>query len=296
MFILPILAALGASFGWATGIVLAQWPARQLGAFEFTRIQLIACSAILAAGVSGFGLWQTVRWEFWLSFTASIGIGIVLGNLAMIECLRRGGPRRTELLLSLKAPLVGVMAYLWLNETPSTTDLLGAGITLSGVGVAVFFGSDERSESDVATGTLAMIAMLGVAATSFQGFGFLVMKPAMLAGTDPIAASAIRLLGAAFLISVVALWPAKAFKPQAVVTPYLLGRTILPGFIGYGVSSTLLLYAFATFDAGIAAVLGSLSPVLVLPILWLKEGILPRPQAILGAAMTVMGTSVIVLL
>ena len=62
MFILPVLAALGASFGWATGIVLAQWPARQLGAFEFTRIQLIACSAILAAGVSGFDLWQTVRW------------------------------------------------------------------------------------------------------------------------------------------------------------------------------------------------------------------------------------------
>lgn len=296
MLILPVLAAIGASTGWATGIVLAQWPARQLGAFEFTRIQLIACSAILAAGVSGFGLWQTVRWEFWPSFTASIGIGIVLGNLAMIECLRRGGPRRTELLLSLKAPLVGVMAYLWLNETPSANDLLGAGIALSGVAIAVFFGSDERSESDVATGTLATIIMLGVAATAFQGFGFLVMKPAMLAGTDPLAASAIRLLGAAFLISIVALWPARAFKPQASVTPYLLGRTILPGFIGYGVSSTLLLYAFATFDAGIAAVLGSLSPVLVLPILWLKEGILPRPQAILGAAMTVMGTSVIVFL
>lgn len=296
MFILPVLAALGASFGWAAGIVLAQWPARQLGAFEFTRIQLIACSAILAAGVSGLGLWQTVRWEFWPSFAASIGIGIVLGNLAMIECLRRGGPRRTELLLSLKAPLVGVMAYLWLNETPSATDLLGAGITLSGVGVAVFFGSDERSESDVATGTLAIIVMLGIAATSFQGFGFLVMKPAMLVGTDPIAASAIRLLGAAFLISVVALWPVKAFKSQTVVTPYLLGRTILPGFIGYGVSSTLLLYAFSTFDAGIAAALGSLSPVLVLPILWLKEGILPRPQAILGAVMAVIGTSVIVLL
>jgi drug/metabolite transporter (DMT)-like permease len=64
MLILPVLAALGASLGWATGIVLAQWPARQLGAFEFTRIQLIACSAILAAGVSSFDLWQTVRWEF----------------------------------------------------------------------------------------------------------------------------------------------------------------------------------------------------------------------------------------
>lgn len=296
MLILPVLAALGASLGWAAGIVLAQWPARQLGAFEFTRIQLIACSAILAAGVTGLGLWQTVRWEYWPSFAASIGIGIVLGNLAMIECLRRGGPRRTELLLSLKAPLVGVMAYLWLNETPSANDLLGACITLSGIGLAVFFGSDERSESDVASGTIAMIIVLGVAATAFQGFGFLVMKPAMLAGTDPIAASTIRLLGAAFLISIVALWPIKAFKPQAAVTPHLLGRTILPGFIGYGVSSTLLLYAFATFDAGIAAVLGSLSPILVLPILWIKEGIPPRPPAILGAALTVLGTSVIVLL
>lgn len=295
MLILPVLAALGASLGWATGIVLAQSPARQLGSFEFTRIQLIACSAILAALCSGLDYWPSMRWEFWPSFAASICIGMVLGNLAMIECLRRGGPRRTELLLSLKAPLVGAMAYLWLNETPSGYDLLGAAITLSGVGLAVFFGSNEESESDVATGSMVILVLLGIAATAFQGFGFLIMKPAMLAGTEPLVVSAIRLLGAAFLISVITLWPSKAFKPQTTVTPYLLGRTILPGFIGYGVSSSLLLYAFATFDAGIAAVLGSLSPVLVLPILWLKEGNTPRPQAILGASMTVAGTAVIVM-
>ena len=104
MIILPILAALGASFGWAAGIVLAQQPAQQLGSFEFTRIQLIACSAILAAICSGLGYWQSVDWSHWPAFAASICIGIILGNLAMIECLRRGGPRRTELLLSLKAP------------------------------------------------------------------------------------------------------------------------------------------------------------------------------------------------
>ncbi len=38
MILLPILAALGASAGWASGVVLAHGPARQLGAFEFTRI------------------------------------------------------------------------------------------------------------------------------------------------------------------------------------------------------------------------------------------------------------------
>ena len=294
MLFFPILAAIGASCGWATGIVLAQKPARLLGAFEFTRIQLVACSAILAVICTSLGFWQSVDWSYWPSFAASTFIGIVLGNLTMIECLRRGGPRRTELLLSLKAPLVAAMAYLWLQETPSTMDLLGASIILSGVCLAVFYGSNGNSESDVMTGGMGIIVLLGIAATAFQGFGFLIMKPAMLAGTEPVAASAIRLLGAAFVISIVALWPANAFRGHSELTPRLLGRTILPGFIGYGVSSTLLLYAFANFDAGIATVLGSLSPVLVLPILWLKERVAPSAQAILGSVLAVLGTSVIV--
>lgn len=294
MLILPILAALTASFGWAAGIVLAERPAKHLGSFEFTRIQLIACSAIMLIMCTGLGYWPTVKWEYWPSFVASICFGLVLGNLAMIECLRRGGPRRTELLMSLKAPCVAVMAFLWLNEAPSKEDILGAVITLAGVALAVFFGGNERSASDVKTGSIMTVVLLGLTATACQGFGFLVMKPAMLAGTEPVAASAIRLLGAAFLISIIALWPSKLFKHHGDMTPNLLGRTILPGFIGYGLSSSLLLYAFANYDAGIAAVLGSLSPVLVLPILWFKEGLLPRPLTILGPAMAVIGTAVIV--
>lgn len=295
MLVLPAFAALAASWGWAAGIVLAQRPARMLGAFEFTRIQLIACAAILASLCSLLGYWPSVTWGHWPSFVLSILFGIILGNLAMIECLRRGGPRRTELLLSLKAPLVAAMAFLWLGETPSVTDLAGAGVALFGVGLAIFFGGNEGSESDELRGSLGSIILLGVAATAFQGFGFLVMKPAMLAGTEPLAASAIRLLGAAFAIAVLALWPAKVFRSQSKMTPALLGRTILPGFIGYGISSSLLLYAFAHTDAGIAAVLGSLSPVLVLPILWVKEGQAPRPLALAGALFAVLGSAIILL-
>lgn len=293
MIFLPMLAALGASVGWATGIVLAEKPAKQLGSFEFTRIQLIACSAILAILCLGLDLWPTITWNYWPSFAASVFFGILLGNLSMIECLRRGGPRRTELLLSLKAPLVGVMAFLWLRETPTQMDMLGAATTLAGVGLAILYGGNKHSKSDEMTGSLVAVVFLGIAATALQGFGFLIMKPAMLAGTDPLAASAIRLLGAAFLISLIALWPSKAFQRQNDLTPDLLGRTVLPGFIGYCVSSSLLLYAFANSDSGIAAVLGSLSPVLVLPILWLKEGIKPRLPALFGAVLAVVGTALI---
>ncbi|MEM1285787.1 MAG: DMT family transporter [Pseudomonadota bacterium] len=294
MHVLPVLAAVGASLGWATGIVLAYSPAKQLGAFEFTRIQLLACSAIIAALCSALGYWQSVTWSHWPAFAASTVIGILLGNLAMIECLRRGGPRRTELLLSMKAPIVAAMAYVWLHETLGVLDLMGAAITLFGICLAILFGNNTRSESDLSTGPVFVVVLLGIAASGFQGFGFLIVKPAMLAGTEPLAASAIRLLGAAFVISMIALWPLDIFQGRTKMSAGLLGQTILPGFIGYGISSSLLLYAFANFDAGMAAVLGSLSPVIVLPILWWKEGLVPRPQAVLGALLTIVGTAFIV--
>jgi drug/metabolite transporter (DMT)-like permease len=295
MVLLPVLAALAASGGWAAGSVLAKSPAQQLGTFEFTRIQLIACAAILATLCSALEAWPSVEWSHWPAFALSIIIGIVLGNLAMIECLRRGGPRRTELLLSLKAPLVMIMAFLWLGESPSHWDLLGALIAVAGVGLAVTFGGNTPARSERVTGSLFTVVVLGLFATAAQGFGFLVMKPALEAGTDPIAASAVRLLGAAFLISICALWPSPKFTSRAKVTPALLGRTILPGFIGYGVSSSLLLYAFANMDAGVAALLGSLSPIVILPILWISEGQRPNAMAVVGAGLAVSGVALLVL-
>jgi len=295
MFVLPVLAALGASTGWATGIVLAQAPARALGAFEFTRIQLIACAALTLAICTLLGYWPTVDWDYWPAYLVSICFGIVIGNLAMIECLRRGGPRRTELLLTLKGPVVAAIAYVWLGETLSFGNMLGGLLILAGICTAILAGGDARSESDRVSGGLTVVVLLGVLTTLCQGVGFLVMKPAMLAGLEPLAASAIRLAGAAFLVSVISLWPIGSLRPGNALTPALLGRTVLPGVIGYVISSSLLLYAFANFHSGIAAVLGSLSPVIVLPILWLKEGRAPRFPAFAGALMAVAGTAVLVL-
>ena len=295
MFILPAFAAIGASFGWACGIILAQSPARAIGAFEFTRIQLIACGAILSFLCAIFGYWQSVEWDYWQAFAFSIGLGIILGNLAMIECLRLGGPRRTELLLSFKAPLVALMAYLWMGETLSNTDLFGAAIALSGITLAILFGGGRRHVNDPVDGSIIIVVGLGLFAAACQGAGFLLIKPAMQAGTEPLAASAVRIVGASLLISLVGLWPAKSLRSKVEVTPYLLFRTIIPGFIGYGISSSLLLYAFAHFNAGIAAVLGSLSPVIVLPLIWFKNGTPPHAIAWLGASLSILGTAIMVL-
>ncbi len=72
-------------------------------------------------------------------------------------------------------------------------------------------------------------------------------------------------------------------------------RAILPGIIGYVLASSALLYAFARMDAGVAAVLGSLAPVLVIPIQAVRDWRLPKVQAVFGAVVAMFGAGIIVL-
>ena len=61
------------------------------------------------------------------------------------------------------------------------------------------------------------------------------------------------------------------------------------------VGMTLVLVALKNGDVGTVAILSSVSPVLLLPLLWLRLGRPPAPAAWLGAGLTVVGTGLILL-
>ncbi|MDF1794033.1 MAG: DMT family transporter [Thalassobaculaceae bacterium] len=187
-----------------------------------------------------------------------------------------------------------MIGFLWSGETLRPAHLLGGALAVSGVAVTILSGRKAGTTEDLAPGELAVVAALGFAAAAFQGYGFLVLKPALQAGMEPLAAAAVRLLGAALAVSLMGLWPAPGLRSLAPPSVGLLLRVILPGIIGYGGSSSLLLYAFAHLSAGVAAVLGSLTPILILPILWFRDGVPPRPAAVAGAGLVVVGTALVV--
>ncbi|KZL20634.1 EamA-like transporter family protein [Pseudovibrio axinellae] len=295
MVVLAVSSAVVASFGWACGSMMAHTPVRTVGVFEFTRIQLLTSGGILCALCTALGYWQSVVWTQWPAFALSVIVSVIIGNLAMMECLRRAGPRKTELLLSLKTPIVAALAFLFLGETLSLGELGGIGIALFGICLAILFGSSGQDEASVSRRDLLLIVVLGVIAAASQGVGFLVLKPVLSAGTEPLAASAVRIMGAAFVVSLAGLMPLKAVRPIAEMNWLLLLRVIVPGFIGYGISVSLLLYAYAHYDAAVATVLGSLSPVFVLPLLWLRTGNMPHPLAWAGALLSLSGAAVILL-
>lgn len=294
MAILALSAALGASFTWAAAGLIAHVPALRLGSFEFTRVQLISSSAILIALVTVAGGWATVDWGHWPGFAGSVLFGVLLSNLAMAACLRRGGPRRTQLLMAMNAPISAILGYWLLGETLSLSALVGAGLAFAGLCLAILYGRSDKKGLEPVEGTLSGVILFGLAAAAFHAVGLIALKPVLLSGTDPLAASALRTGGGAFAISLIALWPAKSFEPLLKPDARLVAWTILPGVMGYVVAVSLLLYALANFNTGIAAVLGSLSPVLILPMIWLTSGASPRVEAWAGALLVVCGIALIV--
>jgi drug/metabolite transporter (DMT)-like permease len=147
MPIIALTAALGASTCWAVGSLIAHRPATQLGAFEFTRTQLISSFALLIVIVTAFNGWQSVTWAHWPSFVAASLIGVVFTNLAMIACLRRGGPRRMQLLVSMSAPFAALLGFLFLGESMSPRKLIGVGLAFIGLLLAILFGRRGNTAS-----------------------------------------------------------------------------------------------------------------------------------------------------
>jgi drug/metabolite transporter (DMT)-like permease len=79
------------------------------------------------------------------------------------------------------------------------------------------------------------------------------------------------------------------------LTPRVGEQTALTAFLGLGVGMTLLLFALAGWKVGIVSTLSATSPVLILPLLWLRTGQRPAAGAWAGAALVVVGMALIFL-
>lgn len=288
MTLLAFTAAILASFGWASGALLAETPARRLGSLEFTRIQMVFCAALITVIAAATGQWHGTAWELWPSFLASTLVGTICGNLAMAACLRRGGAQITELVLMSKVPFAAGIGWVLLGETLTPRETLGAGIVLAGLALAIGLPDAAKARAPRAA------VIFGLIAASTYAFGYVILKPALLAGTSPLAVSGIRLMIEAHIVSLIALWPTPD-APRTPLTPRLLGQTLLPGTIAYVGSASLLMFALTHAPSGLALLLGALSPLFVLPLAWLRDGTRPSKPALLGTVLALLGAGLILL-
>ena len=154
---------------------------------------------------------------------------------------------------------------------------------------------DEAGAAESAGARWKTGVALGLLAALCQALSSLIAKPVMVSGVDPIAATAVR-VSTTCAAQLLLLWsgygPARA---QQAATGHVLLQVGFIGFLGMGVGMSLILLALAHGDVGMVAILSSVSPVLVLPLLWWRMGRAPAPGAWLGAALTVLGTILVLM-
>lgn len=289
------IAALGAAVCWSAGSLVSHAAAQRLGALAFTRIRMTLVFVMLAAVVTIEGSWGTLTSDRWSALLISGFIGIFVGDTALFATMRRLGPRRTGILFSLNAPITVLLGWLFLNETLSLKEGIGCAAVFVGVVLAILFGKrkSQLHNWENINGPLWIAVLLGLIAASGQAVGIIAAKPALDAGADPIAASAMRVGAAAFSLTVLSCTPIRMFKPlQPLDLKYTL-ISALSGFLGMGLGMTLFLFALSHGESGIVATLAATSPVMILPIIWIITKERPAIMAWIGAVLVILGSSYI---
>jgi drug/metabolite transporter (DMT)-like permease len=267
---LPVIAAISAAAIWAIAGLIAFAPVRKLGVYRFAKIQVFSCAMLVGLFAASTGRFASLKVDDWWSYLASGLLGVLATNLAFSYCVRRGGPRRAEVLSTSNVIFSGVLGVLFLNETMTLTGLLGCVLVTAGVLLAVVW--DKPSENSHALeqidGSVAVVVAAGVLAGLFQALGLLVLKQPMVEGLDPIAATAMRLITCALAICIFELVRG---QPLITILPderRIAALAVMPGFLGYVVASACLIYAVGQRNVTEMMVLGSLAPILILPFQW----------------------------
>lgn len=211
------------------------------------------------------------------------------------------------------SPFALALGYLALGETITAWQGMGVALILAGIVLAI--GMPRRfvasGKSAPALSVIAPASMpvavalvppvmgplwpgiaLGIVTALGQALGTLFARPAMASGVEPFTAMALRSgLAALFFCVLLALPIGRAGR--AAFQAGTLGLAIASAFFGTALGMSFLMAALHQGDVGIVSTLSSITPVLVLPMVWIRSGDRPPARAWLGALLAIGGTAMI---
>jgi len=297
VIILGQLAALGTAFCWSFTAIFFSYSGRLVGSAVVNRSRLLfalffvaTTHLILQGSIFPFGT-DPYRWG-WLALSAVLGL--VLGDSFLFQAFVLVGPRLSTLMMSTVPILSTFLAWIFLKETVSTSELAGIVLTVAGVAWVV---TERRTDEAVVKEkkyvlglTFAFFGALG------QSANLIAAKFALGDGYPAISASAIRIL-----VAMLILWTVAAFQGQFRHTmrqwqnrnafKAIIGGTIAGPFIGIWLS----LVAVQLAPVGLAATLMALPPIILIPIgrIFYNERVSRR--GIIGTIIAISGVALIFL-
>jgi drug/metabolite transporter (DMT)-like permease len=291
------LAALATAGCWTITAMVFESAGKRVGSLSVNFIRLFF-AAILLGAYGAFTRGAPVPFdadaEAWGWLALSGIVGLTFGDLCLFRALVLIGARLSLLLMSLVPPMTALLGWLVLGERLDAMDGLGMALTVGGV---VYVVVERRPAGDPVSGRRdrRIGVILGLGGALGQAAGLILSKLGMKS-YDAFSATQIRviagMLGFALIFFVVGWWPrvAAALRDGRAMATIGAGAIFGP-FLGISLS----LVAVQNTEAGAAATIMAIVPVLIIvpSVLIKKEKVSPR--AVLGALVAVAGVAVMFL-
>lgn len=204
----------------------------------------------------------------WIYLTLSGLVGFVIGDLCLFQAFVVMGARISMLMMALSPPMTAFIGWLVLGETLSWKSGLGMILTLSGIALVVIKGHESEQVSGIFPKVKFNYPVLGILlglGGALGQAGGLILSKAGMENFDTFGATQIRVMagiaGFSVLFFILRQWKI-AFRAMADRKAML--QLSLGAFFGpfLGVSFSLISIKYA--DAGIAATIMALVPVLII--------------------------------
>lgn len=285
------LLAVGAATCIAISGMLISELTGKVHVLRLARWQMATAFVLTALAALVTGGWSTLDRQALLYLALSSLFGIMIASTTYFATIYAIGPRSTALLFSLTSPFALLLGYAFLGETIGLRQGFGIALVVAGIVLAIGLpgGNSGGAVKTIAWGGVAM----GIITAFGQALGSLFARPAMAMGVEPFAAMAVRSgLGAVFFL-LLSILPLPSLRGPQGFSPRLFLIAVSAAFFGTGLGMSLLMAALATGKIGIVSTLSSMTPVVILPMVWLRSGKAPPPLAWLGAGLAAIGTGFI---
>jgi len=290
------IAALATACCWTIGSLAFQSAGRRIGSLPVNLIRLVMGVVLLGAYTwvaRGTPLPTDASGHTWLWLSLSGLAGFAIGDLCLFRAFVVLGARISMLIMTLVPLFTTIFGFLVMSEVLTPMELAGMALTILGVSSVVL--EKRRGESGLIERLPLSGILLGLGGAVGQALGLVLAKFGM-GSYNAFAATQIRVLaglvGFIVVFSLTGRWP----RVRAALSD---GRAMMSTGVGaffgpfLGVSLSLVAVQFT--EAGVAATLMSLAPILIIPvsIVFFKEHV-GWPSAI-GAAVAVGGSALLFL-
>lgn len=288
------VAALSAAFLWALASIWFSRLSQHLPVLQINFLKgILALGILIVVLYLSGGSLSDLPFQPLITLVVSGIVGITFGDTAYLKALQSLGPRRTLLLANLAPPMVGLIAWAFLDERLVLRAWFGIFMTLSGITWVII---ERTQEDDHATG-LRKGLFYGFLAALCQSIAIVLSRAVLTRSSiDALQSTILRLAPAVLLL---ALWSLGRRQPiisfhnflqQPSLAIWMLTATLL----GTVLAMWLQQVAIDLTAVGIVQTLLSTSPLFILPIVAL-QGERISARAIGGALIAIVGIALLYL-